>query len=156
MWDFIFVVCHALARLAVCYWVPWARAADGIAIYIVYHRPNIRGGFWYISLAIFCSFAIAHVLVFYTWYLAMNFYNGGGGLLATCVCDASEQQTRHRFAIVPIGTQNLVTDTVSVLTSLLALLISTTYVLLDLLMVVWHFPVASLVFGVFLLAGFVQ
>ena len=63
-----------------------------------------------------------------------------------CVCEAAGQPTRHRSAaIIPIGTQNLLIDFVAVLQAALTFFITGTYLVLDVLMLVWHHPVVSTV-----------
>ena len=129
-------------RLVAWYMLPWAKFCDFVIFKVVDRRPAWLNHFWYISAGLMSLILIAHVIA---CVLAFELYVGGHNAVSPCVCEAVEQQTGNRFAIIRFRTGSILIDAANVLKACVVVGMTAVSLLAQIFEAVWSRPLVTFV-----------
>jgi hypothetical protein len=131
-----------LLRMVAWYLLPWAQLCDHITFKVVDRRPEWVTRFWYISAGLMAIVISLHVTAGIATFNALF---GGHLYVSPCVCEAREQQTLHRFAIIRFKTGSILVDASHVCKAFGVLCMTIVSLAAQVCEAIWARPVGSLV-----------
>jgi hypothetical protein len=127
-------------RMLAWYLLPWAQLCDYITFKVVDRRPELVTRFWYISALGMAIVISVHVTA---CVLTFNATIGGHLYVSPCVCEAREQQTGHRFAVIRFKTGSILVDLAHVCKALGVFVMTFVSLIAQVVEFVWARPLVT-------------